>query len=176
MNTAQDTLPGSERVPVRRKSPALAAFLSLFPGLGQVYVGAYRRGFTYSGIFAGLIVTLSSGAGAGLEPAIGVMISFFFLYNMFDASRLAQLFNDTADGATVEDLRRDFLAGIGQRGSIAGGIALLAGGILFLLHTWFDVSLEWLHDWWPLVPIGFGAWLLWAGIRDRRKGGSTGGA
>jgi TM2 domain-containing membrane protein YozV len=159
---------------VRRKSAGLAAVLSLFPGLGQVYVGAIRRGFLYAGIFAGLTVLLSSGGARGIEPAVGMMLAFFYLYNMIDAARMANLFNDTADGATLEDLRRDFLAGIGQRGSIAGGTALLAGGILFLLHTWFDVSLEWLRDWWPLLPIGFGVWLLWAGIRDRRKGGSSG--
>ena len=159
---------------IRRKSPGLAAVLSLFPGLGQVYVGALRRGFIHAGIFAGLIVLLSSGAARGIEPAVAVMLAFFYLYNLFDAARMANLFNDTADGATMEELRRDFLAGIGQRGSIVGGIALLAGGVLFLLHTWFDLSLEWLHDWWPLVPIAFGAWLLWAGIRDRRKGASGG--
>jgi hypothetical protein len=173
MNIPRSAFPGAGGATVRRKSAGLAAVLSIFPGLGQVYVGALRRGFTYAGIFSGFIVLLSSGAAAGIEPAVGMMLAFFYLYNMFDAARMANLFNDTADGATLEDLRRDFLAGIGQRGSIAGGIALLAGGILFLLHTWFDVSLEWLRDWWPLLPIGFGAWLLWAGIRDRRKGGSS---
>ena len=176
MNIPRSAFSGAGGTLIRRKSAGLAAVLSLFPGLGQVYVGALRRGFTYAGIFSGFIVLLSSGAAEGIEPAVAMMLAFFYLYNMFDAARMANLFNDTADGATLEDLRRDFLAGIGQRGSIAGGIALLGGGILFLLHTWFDVSLEWLHDWWPLVPIGFGAWLLWAGIRDRRKGGSSGGA
>ena len=103
-----------------------------------------------------------------------MMLAFFYLYNMFDAARMANLFNDTADGRHWRICGAISLAGIGQRGSIAGGTALLAGGILFLLHTWFDVSLEWLRDWWPLLPIGFGVWLLWAGIRDRRKGGGSG--
>jgi TM2 domain-containing membrane protein YozV len=174
MNIPRDTFPGAGGAMVRRKSAGLAAVLSIFPGLGQVYVGVIRRGFLYAGIFAGLTVLLSSGAASGIEPAVGLMLAFFYLYNMIDAARMANLFNDTADGATLEDLRRDFLAGMGQRGSIAGGIALLAGGVLFLLHTWFEVSLEWLRDWWPLLPIGFGVWLLWAGIRDRRRGGNSG--
>jgi hypothetical protein len=174
MNIPRSAFQGTGGPVVRRKSAGLAAFLSLFPGLGQVYVGALRRGFTHAGIFAGFIVLLSSGAAKGIEPAVATMLAFFYLYNMFDAARMANLFNDTADGATLEDLRRDFLAGIGQRGSIGGGIALLAGGLLFLLHTCFAFSLEWLRDWWPLVPIGFGAWLLWAGIRDHRKGESGG--
>jgi hypothetical protein len=176
MNIPRSAFPGAGGAVIRRKSPGLAAVLSLFPGLGQVYVGALRRGFTYAGIFAGFVLLMSSGAACGIEPAVAMMFAFFFLYNLFDAARMANLFNDTAEGATMEELRRDFLAGIGQRGSIGGGIALLAGGVIFLMHTWFDVPLEWLRDWWPLVPIGFGAWLLWAGIRDRRKGGSTGGA
>lgn len=171
MNIPRDALLGEVRVvPVRRKSPVLAAILSIFPGLGQVYVGAYRRGFTYVGIFAGLIVLLSSGSARGIEPGIGVMMSFFFLYNMIDASRLAQLFNDAADGITTEELRREFIAGIGQRGSIGGGVALFVGGMLFLLHVWFDMPMEWIADWWPLVPVGLGAWLIYAGIRDKRKG------
>jgi hypothetical protein len=176
MNIPGSALPGAGGPPIRRKSAGLAAVLSMFPGLGQVYVGAFRRGFTYAGIFAGFIVLLSSGAARGIEPAVGVMMSFFYFYNIFDAARMANLFNDTMDGAALEELRRDFLAGVGQRGSIGGGIALLAGGLLFLMHTWFDIDLEWLHDWWPLLPIGFGVWLLWAGIRDRQKGRNPGSA
>ncbi len=159
---------------IRRKSPGLAAVLSIFPGLGQVYVGALARGFTYAGVFAAFVLLLSSDASEQVKPAIGMMFAFFYLYNLFDAARMANLFNDTADGATLEELRRDFLAGIGQRGSIGGGLALLAGGLLFAMHTWFGLSLEVLEDWWPLLPIGFGAWLLWAGIRDRRKTASPG--
>jgi hypothetical protein len=175
MNIPRNAFPGAGGELVRRKSPSLAAVLSIFPGLGQVYVGALRRGFVYAGIFAGFIVLLSSGAAWEIKPAVAIMMSFFYFYNLIDAARMANLFNDTADGATAEELRREFLAGVGQRGSIGGGIALLAGGILFLAHTWFDFSLEWISEWWPLVPIGFGAWLLWAGIRDRRKSASAGG-
>ena len=31
----------------RSKSPALAAILSMMPGLGQVYIGYYQRGFVH---------------------------------------------------------------------------------------------------------------------------------
>jgi hypothetical protein len=176
MNIPRSAFPGAGGAPIRRKSAGLAVVLSFFPGLGQVYVGAYRRGFTYAGIFAGFVVLLSSGAARGIEPAVGVMLAFFYIYNMIDAARMANLFNDTADGATMDDLRRDFLAGVGQRGSIGGGIALLAGGVLLMLHIWFDLDLDFLEDWWPLVPIGFGAYLLWAGVRDRLRARSAGGA
>jgi TM2 domain-containing membrane protein YozV len=174
MNIPQNALPDAGGRVVGRKSAGLAVVLSFFPGLGQIYVGAIRRGFTHAAIFGGLIVLLSSGAAHGVEPAVGIMMAFFYFYNLIDAARMANLFNEMASGITPEEWRRDFLAGVGQRGSIGGGLALLVGGILFLLHTWFDVSLEFLSDWWPLLPVGLGAWLLWAGIRDRRKGRANG--
>jgi TM2 domain-containing membrane protein YozV len=173
MNVTPNALPEFRGGAVHRKSAGLAAVLSIFPGLGQIYVGAIRRGFTYAAIFGGLIVLLSSGAARGIEPAVGIMMAFFYFYNLIDAARMANLFNEMASGITPEEWRRDFLAGVGQRGSIGGGLALLVGGVLFLLHTWFDVSLEWISEWWPLLPVGVGAWLLWAGIRDRARSRSS---
>ena len=41
----------------RRKSPGLACFLSLMPGLGQVYVGYYQRGFVHAAVVAALITS-----------------------------------------------------------------------------------------------------------------------
>jgi len=38
----------------RRKSPAIAAILSMMPGLGQVYVGYYQRGFVHAVVVASL--------------------------------------------------------------------------------------------------------------------------
>lgn len=152
----------------RRKSQALAGLLSLMPGLGQVYVGYYRRGFTNLIVVAFVITLLASRAVMGLVPFLGLFLAFFWLYNVIDAVRVASLYNDAVLGLGPEDLRRELVL-TGQKGSIGGGVVLLALGILFLLHTLFDVPLDWIRNWWPVVPIGFGLYLLYRGIQDRRK-------
>ncbi len=154
--------------PPRRKSQALAGLLSALPGLGQVYVGYYRRGFTNL-IVIGIVITLLTVQEAKtLEPLLGLFLAFFWLYNIIDAVRLAGLYNDVVAGFGPEDLRRELVL-TGARGSVGGGVALLALGLLMLLHTLFGLPLDWLKSWWPIVPIGFGAYLLWQGVRDRRK-------
>ena len=50
----------------RRKSPALAAMLSLVPGLGQVYLGYYQQGFINILVVAAIIAYLASSAMRGL--------------------------------------------------------------------------------------------------------------
>lgn len=158
-----------DRIPTRRKSPALAGILSMMPGLGQVYIGFYRRGFIQMLTVAATIAALSSGAGSGgLEPLFGMFLSFFWLYNVIDAIRMANFYNEAMAGVAPEDLRKE-LAGAGKSGSVGGGVLLIAFGLLFFLHQQFDMPLDWLKDWWPVVPIGFGAYLLYGGLKDRGK-------
>ena len=154
-------------IPPRRKSQALAGVLSCMPGLGQIYVGYYRRGFTNLIVVASVITILTMRETGPLIPLFALFLAFFWLYNIIDAVRIAGLYNDAVLGFGPEDLRRELVL-TGARGSLGGGIALVAAGFLFLLHTLFDVPLDWLKDWWPVLPIGFGIYLLWRGIQDRR--------
>src|SRR6266540_2183744 len=78
----------------RSKSPALAAVLSMMPGLGQVYVGYYQRGFVHAAVIATLITILASGSVERLSPLFGLFMSFFWLYNIIDAARRASLYHD----------------------------------------------------------------------------------
>jgi hypothetical protein len=157
----------------RRKLPLLAGFLSLMPGLGQAYVGYYRRGFTNILIVAGVITVLASRDSGPIRPFLGLFLAFFWLYNILDAVRIASLYNDAVAGMAPEDLRRELVL-TGRGGSIAGGVGLIALGTLFFLNTMFDVSMTWLKDWWPVAPIGFGLYLLVRGIQDRREKASAG--
>jgi hypothetical protein len=75
----------------RSKSPAFAAILSAMPGLGQVYVGYYQRGFVHAGVVATLITIISSGAVEKLVPLLALFMAFFWLYNIIDAARRAPL-------------------------------------------------------------------------------------
>lgn len=166
MTTPQDNPMLLQR---RRKLPFLAGLLSLLPGLGQIYVGYYRRGFTQVLLVAAVMTILASESIVdGLEPFFGMFIAFLWLYSVIDAWRLANLYNDALAGLGPEDLRQE-LAQVGRRGSIAGGAVVILVSFLALLHTRFGMPLDWLRDWWPLAPIGFGVYLLWQGIQDRRK-------
>jgi hypothetical protein len=158
----------------RSKSPGLAAMFSMMPGLGQVYVGYYQRGFVHAAVIACLITLQSSGAVETMEPLLGLFMAFFWLYNIIDAARRASLYNDALAGASSIELPADFKAP-GFRGSIAGGITLIAIGFVLLLHTRFGVSLDWVEQWWPIAPMILGAYLLGRAILERRTSG-TGGA
>ncbi len=155
----------------RRKSPGLAMFLSLMPGLGQVYVGYYQQGFITVLIVASLIALLDAGVG-DLQPLAGIFLAFFWLFNLIDAGRRAAFYNQKLAGVDPMTLPED-VAFSGTRGSLVGGVLLVVFGILFFAHTKFDVSLRWIEDWWPIALIGIGAYLIyrhvmeWQGREDR---------
>jgi hypothetical protein len=151
----------------RAKSPALACILSAVPGLGQVYVGYYARGFVHAVVTAILFTFLTSNTSETLMPLALIFMIFFWLYNIIDAGRRAALFNEALAGNTAIDLPQDLdLPSLG--GSIAGGLLFITAGAILLSHTLFDVPLEWLENWWPAAGIAFGAYLLIKGIIDRR--------
>ncbi len=47
----------------------------------------------------------------------------------------------------------------GLRGNLAGGLALIVLGLLFLAHSLFP-ELR-VRDYWPLILVGLGAYILW---------------
>jgi len=147
-----------------RKSPALAAFLSIFPGLGQVYVGYYAIGFLHVLITASLITMLSSGAARGVEPLFGVFLAFFWLYNLVDANRRANQYNRALEGnrGQVLDDLPDPLPGP------VFGIGLIVFGVIALMGTRFDFDFYWMREWWPLFVIAAGVWITWRNRVERR--------
>src|SRR2546427_1032765 len=73
----------------RSKSAALAAVLSMMPGLGQVYVGYYQRGFVHAAVVATLVTILASGTLDRLNPLLALFLSLFWLYNIIYTARPA---------------------------------------------------------------------------------------
>jgi hypothetical protein len=151
----------------RRKSPLFASTLSAMPGLGQVYVGYYQRGFIHAIVVSSLIAMLGTELGP-LTPLVSLFLAFFWLYNIVDAGRRAMLFNEALAGRTGIELPQDF-ATPGLRGSIPGGIALAAVGGVLLAHTRFGMPLDWINDWWPAALVLFGVYLVARSIMDRPK-------
>lgn len=151
----------------RHKSPALATVLSLMPGLGQIYIGYYEQGFVNILIVASLIALLHNGVGR-LEPLFGFFLAFYWLFNLVDAYRKASFYNQALAGLGPMQLPKE--SGITPgRGSVAGGVALIVLGALFLAHTRFGYSLAWLEDWWPVALLLLGAYLVSRAVLDRRK-------
>jgi hypothetical protein len=174
MHAPQAAIPpmGSLARDPRSKSPALAALLSSMPGLGQVYVGYYQRGFVHIIVVASIIALLASGQLSALIPLLGLFLAFFWLYNMIDAARHAALYNETLAGRAAVEPPQDFRMP-GLQGSLLGGAILIAIGFILLLNTRFGVSLAWVEDWWPVAPMLVGAYLLVRAIQERRASDSS---
>lgn len=148
----------------RRKSPRLAAILSIVPGLGQVYVGYYTRGLVLAASWLMLLMVAANAPGR-MEPAPGMAVFFLWLFNLIDAGRLAALYNHAMSGARSIELPEDFkMPAMG--GSIVGGGVLAGFGALALSNTLFGFSLQWLEQWWPVLPLALGLYLVVRGVRE----------
>lgn len=149
-----------------RRSPLVAALLSLAPGLGQVYDGYTRLGFAHAIVVVVMFGFLTTNQSEPLAAIGGVFLTFFWLYGIVDAWRRAVLVNQ----ALLGRLHLDLPTAVGEpgfRGSLPGGIALVAFGALLLSHTLFGISLDWIEQWWPMALIGFGAFLAYRALQDR---------
>ncbi len=148
------------------KSPLLACLLSMFPGLGQVYIGYYQRGFVHIFIVATAILILNSNAAA-IAPMIGTLLAFFWIYNIIDAGRRATLYNQAIDGIAGIEMPKDMK--LTEGGSMIGGALLIAFGVIILLNTRFDISMAWLEDWWPVGIVGLGVYLIYKARKNGQK-------
>ena len=155
---------------LERKSPFLAGLLSLMPGIGQIYVGYYKLGFIHNVVFGTTIAFLASGGGPFglLVPAVSLFLAFFIIYNIVDAVRRATLYNMALDGVDGIELPNMNVALPKFEGSVGGGVALIAFGVLLLSNTLLGVPLDWLASWWPAGLIVLGGYLLAKAMRDRR--------
>lgn len=150
----------------RYKSPFVAALLSGMPGLGQVFLGYTRLGFIHAGTVAVLICLMSSNRLGVLEPAVGIFMAFFWLYNMVDAYRRALLLNEAISRLETPELPDGFGA-VSFGGRLAMGIGLIIVGLLTLLNLKFNISLVWLDQWWPAGLVLLGIYLVTRAIKDR---------
>jgi hypothetical protein len=143
------------------KNPSLAAFLSLFPGIGNVYNGLYLRGLTF------FLLIISSIKIAGEHEIFGAVVAFFWVFSLIDAYRQAVLINyGYAQDLGLLDRPRSPRA---SQGGIAAGVLLILIGLIATLDQFFHVDFEWLFKLWPLALMGAGIWLVAGSLRDRRR-------
>lgn len=142
-----------------KKSPALAGFLSMLPGLGQAYVGYYTQGFIFILIFGACIAAMDH--ARGIEALLGPFIAFWWFFNIIDAVRKAKLYNAHQMGAAEAKLPTD--------SPLVGGIILLVIGVILTAHITFDIDMEWLENVWPLGLIAGGLYLVWKYQRAKQE-------
>jgi hypothetical protein len=140
------------------KSPGLAAFLSLFPGLGQVYNGQIARAFAFFFAWVGSIYLTATGH----EFPFAFMIPFVYLYNMIDAWKGSTAINQRflgGRGAPEEDAALE---------SPIWGAILAIFGVLILSNNLGWLDLDRLARWWPILLIAVGAWFVYASLQKRK--------
>lgn len=171
-----NTSPNVERLP----SPGMAAVLGFIPGVGAMYNGQFMKGFFHVMAFVCLI-WMADHFGPIMVP---VFFAYFF-YLVFDAYKTAhalelgqpvpdpfgfeRMFGPTphprmvsAASPTNSAVSPTTVPAEPQRyrSSVpTGAVILIVLGLVFLLHTvgMFEFAID---RFWPLILIGFGAWLF----------------
>jgi TM2 domain-containing membrane protein YozV len=140
-------------------NPALAAVLGLIPGLGAVYNGQYMKGLMHLLIFAGLI------AMAEHVEVFGLFVAAFYIYMPIEAYR-------TAKARLLGQPLSDPFADLGANQPI-GAFLLIALGVLLLLDNISGLNIwRWVENFWPVLLIVIGVWLLRKRIQPTSGGGN----
>lgn len=132
-----------------KRSPAAAFWLSLVPGIGHVYLGQTSRGLLFI-LVTGSMIQIVSRGGEGF----GILIPFLWLFAMLDAHRAAQEINRAVDMG-LEPPKSDSLPV-----SSWWGFVLIALGVLFTLDNFDFFRFEWIWDFWPLLLVALGVYVL----------------
>ena len=145
-------------------SPGLAFVLGLIPGVGAIYNSQYVKGLVHVIVLGTLISLVSSSYIGNLEPLFGMLIGLWVFYMAFEAYHTA---NRRLHGLPVDEFSSLIPLRSPQAGSVAGPIALMLLGVLFLIMT---TRPEWLREvfrWWPVALIAGGAYMLVTRLRTR---------
>lgn len=130
------------------KSPALAAFLSIFPGIGAIYNGNFLKGITYMLLFAVLIV-LTSNAHEPDGVVFGLMIAGFYVFQIIDSYNEAGKMNqDCLDEENPAAGKEDL--------SLFSAIVVLVIGVIFQMANFDLLTYRQVTRLWPLALIAFG--------------------
>src|SRR5579864_4934639 len=162
------------RVPPGQSSgpnPTVAGILAgVFPfGVGAVYCSQYAKGLAHLLIFALLIFGADHAGSWG--ALFGLGIAFFIVYQIIDAVRTAKAIQMGQPPPDPLGLAATF--GAGQKLETSkvpmGAVALIALGILFLLHTmgFWELGFD---RYWPVIIIVLGGWMFY---RQWERSGQT---
>ncbi|MEX0879581.1 MAG: hypothetical protein WEB59_14180 [Thermoanaerobaculia bacterium] len=153
-------------VVVERKSPGLAGFLSMFPGLGHLYLGLYQRAFAIGGAFI-LLISLTSHGRSG--EFFGPMIAFLWFFGIIDAVRQAKAINRGQLAEAGFAGEQQLKAAAGSAG-LTWGVILVGLGSLWLIDRYFEMDWTFMDEWGaPAAFILLGLILIVSHVRKRRR-------
>ena len=141
------------------KSPTLAGFLALIPGIGAIYNGQILKGIIFIVIYAGLI---SMQEHDSIQPLAAFLLTAFIIYLIIDAVQTAKRINRfVLAGGKVEEEKIEEFPEAMKSGSVFWGAVLMALGFIFLLANFEVISYGTVFDFWPLAVIVIGIKLIW---------------
>ena len=133
---------------IKDKSPSLAAFLSIFPGMGAVYNGNFLKAITHILVFAVLIV-LTNNANEPDNVVFGLMIAGFYIFQIIDSYNEAGRINRNI-------LSEENPAGSKEDLPLFSAIVVLLIGIVFQMANFELLTYRQVTRLWPLVLVAFG--------------------
>ncbi len=142
--------------PIRR-SPGLAVVLSCFPGLGHLYLGLYQRAAAVFFSFV-LAIWLSE------HSFLGILVAGVVLFGFVDAYRQAQALNLGLVEAPVAAP-----SGTAKGSRLGFGLFLLLAGAVLLYNQFYPIDFTFLEDWWPLLLVLAGVYMVFAHFREKRR-------
>lgn len=145
--------------PPPRKSPGLAVVLSFFPGLGHLYLGLYQRGIAFFVAFAAAIALHD-------KADLGILIPFVWFFAVIDAYRQTQFINL---GYVPAPYPGELAKKAARRGNLGFGVFLVLIGAILLYNQFYPIDLSFLADWWPMLFVLAGAYLIARHFIDREK-------
>lgn len=143
----------------RRVSPGLALVLSFFPGLGHLYLGMYRRAFAVFGAFA-------AATWLADKSDLGILIPFIVLFAVIDAYRHANFINS---GVPVEVEMPTVGKREPRKAMLGWGVFLAVLGCFILYNNFYPIDFDFMREWWPMLLVLAGVWLVGSYYWDRRK-------
>ena len=145
----------------KEKNPSLAAFLSMFPGMGAIYNGNIIKGIAYMLIFAVLIV-LTDNANDPDAVVFGLLIAGFFVFQIVDSYNEAAKVNQNILTEENPMSQKEDL-------SLFSAIVVLMIGIVFQLANFDLLTYRQITRLWPLVLIVFGIKIVYDYFKKEEK-------
>lgn len=147
-------------------SPALAGILGFIPGVGAVYNGQYAKGILHVMLF-GLLVSIVASDGTGdLRPMFVFLAILMAVYMPIEAYRTARAMER---GEPIEEFSGILSVFGSKTPSPTGGVVLIALGVIFLFNTLGYWRLGDLVQYWPVLLIALGAFMLYRSVSEQAR-------